>query len=153
VQTVTPLGNGGALKLTTARYYTPSGRSIQKIGIEPDLEVAMSTEQAQAVANEAFDVSEASFSNALNAAEGQVRKAAHAPAEAPPAGFDPKGDFQLQRALDVLRYGSVAATPKLPTVKAKVARFQAPPAKGDVPAGGSEAPGAGAQKGAPGGAH
>jgi carboxyl-terminal processing protease len=153
VQTVTPLHNGddGALKLTTARYYTPSGRSIQKIGIEPDLEVAMSTEQAQAVANEAYDFSEASFSNALNTAEGQVRKGAHAPAEAPPADFgkdvketgdavDARKDFQLARALDVLRYGSVAATPKLPTVKPKIARFQAPPAKGDVPAGGAAAP-------------
>ena len=42
VQTVIPLNNGadGALKLTTARYFTPSGRSIQKTGIEPDLEVA-----------------------------------------------------------------------------------------------------------------
>src|SRR5690606_13354360 len=42
VQTVIPLRGGmdGALKLTTARYYTPSGRSIQQTGIDPDLEVA-----------------------------------------------------------------------------------------------------------------
>ena len=39
VQTVIPLGNRGALRLTTARYYTPSGRSIQAKGIEPDREV------------------------------------------------------------------------------------------------------------------
>ena len=37
VQTVMPLGNKGAMKLTTARYYTPSGRSIQALGIEPDI--------------------------------------------------------------------------------------------------------------------
>lgn len=37
VQTVVPLGNGSALKLTTARYYTPSGRSIQAKGITPDI--------------------------------------------------------------------------------------------------------------------
>ncbi|HXI87336.1 MAG TPA: S41 family peptidase, partial [Parvularculaceae bacterium] len=39
VQTVIPLQNGmqGALRLTTARYYTPSGRSIQALGIEPDI--------------------------------------------------------------------------------------------------------------------
>jgi carboxyl-terminal processing protease len=36
VQTVIPLGSNGALRLTTARYYTPSGRSIQAKGIEPD---------------------------------------------------------------------------------------------------------------------
>jgi carboxyl-terminal processing protease len=39
VQTVLPLGDNGALKLTTARYYTPSGRSIQAKGIEPDYKV------------------------------------------------------------------------------------------------------------------
>ncbi len=37
VQTIMPLGNGAAVKITTARYYTPSGRSIQGEGIEPDI--------------------------------------------------------------------------------------------------------------------
>ena len=37
VQTILPLGNGSALKLTTARYYTPSGTSIQARGIVPDI--------------------------------------------------------------------------------------------------------------------
>jgi carboxyl-terminal processing protease len=40
VQTIIPLGSNGALRLTTARYYTPSGRSIQAKGIEPDVVVA-----------------------------------------------------------------------------------------------------------------
>jgi carboxyl-terminal processing protease len=39
VQTIIPLGQNGALRLTTARYYTPSGRSIQAKGIEPDIEI------------------------------------------------------------------------------------------------------------------
>src|SRR5690606_1923811 len=39
VQTVLPLGNGDSVKLTTARYYTPSGRSIQASGIAPDVEL------------------------------------------------------------------------------------------------------------------
>jgi len=39
VQTILPLGNNTGLKLTTARYYTPSGRSIQAKGIEPDVAV------------------------------------------------------------------------------------------------------------------
>ena len=39
VQTVIPLRRDGALRLTTARYYTPSGRSIQAKGITPDIEV------------------------------------------------------------------------------------------------------------------
>jgi len=117
VQTVIPLRGGmdGAVKLTTARYYTPSGRSIQKTGIEPDLEVAETRQEAQQVANEAFQFSEASFRNALGADEGKTRAGAHEPAEAPPTAFDEKkGDFQLTRALDVLKYGSVQATPKLP---------------------------------------
>ena len=39
VQTIIPLGENGALRLTTARYYTPSGRSVQEGGIEPDIRV------------------------------------------------------------------------------------------------------------------
>src|SRR5205085_1122772 len=39
VQTILPLGNNAGLKLTTARYYTPAGRSIQAKGIEPDIMV------------------------------------------------------------------------------------------------------------------
>ena len=39
VQTIIPLGGNGAVRLTTARYYTPSGRSIQAKGIDPDVEV------------------------------------------------------------------------------------------------------------------
>ncbi len=40
VQTVIPMGNHGAMRLTTSRYYTPSGKSIQAKGITPDIEVA-----------------------------------------------------------------------------------------------------------------
>ncbi|MBS3965002.1 MAG: S41 family peptidase [Methylomonas sp.] len=40
VQTILPMSNGGAIKLTTARYFTPSGRSIQAEGIEPDVTLA-----------------------------------------------------------------------------------------------------------------
>jgi carboxyl-terminal processing protease len=125
VQTVIPLRGGmdGALKLTTARYYTPSGRSIQKTGITPDLEVAETKEQAQEIANRAFQFSEASFHNALNAQEGKTRVAPHEPAEAPPDTFDVKKDFQMARAEDVLHYGSVAATPKLPHPTAKLAEI------------------------------
>ncbi|HWE99839.1 MAG TPA: S41 family peptidase [Caulobacteraceae bacterium] len=124
VQTVIPLrgGEDGAVKLTTARYYTPSGRSIQRTGIQPDLEVAETRAEAAEVANEAFQFSEASFHNALTADEGKTRAAPHEPAEAPPSGFDEKkGDFQLTRALDVLKYGSVANTPKLPKPAATLA--------------------------------
>jgi carboxyl-terminal processing protease len=123
VQTVIPLRGGidGALKLTTARYYTPAGRSIQKTGIEPDLEVALTRDEAQNIANRSYQFSEASFRNALNADEGKVRRGAHEPAEAPPETFDLKKDFQVARAMDVLKYGSVALTPKLPKPTPKLA--------------------------------
>jgi carboxyl-terminal processing protease len=45
VQTVIPLPGNGAMRLTTARYYTPSGRSIQGLGISPDVTVAESREE------------------------------------------------------------------------------------------------------------
>ncbi len=127
VQTVIPLRGGadGALKLTTARYFTPSGRSIQKTGIEPDLEVAQTKDQAQDIANRVW-FSEASFKNALNADEGKARKGVHTPAEAPPAGFDEKkGDFQLERAVAVLKAGSVEAVVKLPKPQPKIAEVTA----------------------------
>jgi len=47
VQTVIPLPGNGAMRLTTARYYTPSGRSIQGLGIMPDIEVASSRNEGQ----------------------------------------------------------------------------------------------------------
>ena len=78
------------------------------------------------MANQAFQFSEASFRNALDADEGKARKGAHEPAEAPPAVFDEKkGDFQLTRALDVMKYGSVTATPKLPKPTATLAEAAA----------------------------
>jgi carboxyl-terminal processing protease len=110
VQSVIPLrgGQDGALKLTTGRYYTPSGRSIQKTGITPDLEVAESKEQADLIATTSFQFSEATLHNALNADEGKTRAAPHQPAEAPPTTFDTRtGDFQLSRGLAVLKAGSV----------------------------------------------
>ena len=48
VQTVMPIPGQGAIRLTTARYYTPSGRSIQATGIEPDIEVLAQREDATA---------------------------------------------------------------------------------------------------------
>jgi carboxyl-terminal processing protease len=104
VQTVIPLhgGEDGALKLTTARYYTPSGRSIQKTGIIPDLEVAASKEQADKLVDSKYEFSEASFKNALNADEGKTRSKKEI-TEYPPEAFDKKGDFQLARGIELLK--------------------------------------------------
>lgn len=107
VQTVIPLrqGQDGALSITTARYYTPSGASIQKIGIEPDLEVARNEAEARIVSRSSFIYSEAAYATALDASIGAERKGPHTPREAPGEKFDKEKDYQLQRALDVLRAG------------------------------------------------
>jgi len=62
VQTLIPLANYGAMRLTTARYYTPSGRSIQAKGIEPDIEVKPA--KVEIIENE-YERSEAELKNAL----------------------------------------------------------------------------------------
>jgi carboxyl-terminal processing protease len=105
VQTVIPLNQGrdGALSITTARYYTPSGASIQKIGVEPDLEVARTEAEARIVSRSSFIYSEAAYSTALDSSIGTERRGAHVPYEAPGPDFDKEKDYQLLRALDVLR--------------------------------------------------
>jgi carboxyl-terminal processing protease len=65
VQTILPTSNGGAVKLTTARYYTPSGRSIQAEGITPD--VALSKIKLEAAAQSEFaPIKEADLTNHLS---------------------------------------------------------------------------------------
>ncbi len=118
VQTVIPLRNGadGALSITTARYFTPSGGSIQKIGIEPDLEVSRSLAEARIVSRSNFIYSEAAYSTALDASIGAERKGPHTPLEAPGEGWPEDKDYQLERAFDVLRAGGdlarLAAAPE-----------------------------------------
>src|SRR5204863_9920237 len=96
--------------------------------IKPDLEVAVTLEQAEKIANGGAQFTEATYVNALNADEGKSREGAHVIAESPPKEFeakvdfrDSKGDFQLQRAMDVLRYGGLANTPKVPGPRPKLA--------------------------------
>lgn len=107
VQTVIPLSGGrdGALSITTARYYTPSGASIQKIGINPDLEVARTEAEGRIVSRSSFIYSEAAYATALDASIGAERRGPHTPNEVPGPDFDKQTDYQLQRALDVLRAG------------------------------------------------
>lgn len=62
VQTILPLGNGSAIKLTTARYFTPSGRSIQAKGIAPDIVV----EDPANPSDDGFGIREADLERHLN---------------------------------------------------------------------------------------
>ncbi|HEY4943979.1 MAG TPA: S41 family peptidase [Rhizomicrobium sp.] len=116
VQTIIPLGEGGgALRLTTARYYTPSGHSIQAQGIVPDIMVAAGDEDdIPKIARP----SEADLPGHL-AGEPVKPKANQTiirpPATAPKTAADGKPfDFQLTYALDML-HGKVAALPVAPS--------------------------------------
>lgn len=100
VQTIMPLSNRGAMRLTTARYYTPSGRSIQAVGIEPDIEVRQAkVEEEEAVRPRRR---EADLRGALDKdRNGDERKKAE---EKEQNGEEKAAvDYQLQRALDLLR--------------------------------------------------
>ncbi len=116
VQTVMPLPGNGAMRLTTARYYTPSGRSIQGQGITPDVEVAATRTEVAQFGPER----EADLNRALRN-QGGTPQASTAPprndlpavakdvAKLPPEGFPafeagkPETDYQLQQAMLVLR--------------------------------------------------
>ncbi|GLH75937.1 peptidase S41 [Bradyrhizobium sp. SSBR45G] len=103
VQTIIPLGAGnGALALTTARYYTPSGRSIQAQGIAPDIEVK------QDVPDELKDRTdlkgEAGMRGHLSAADGTEQTGSQS--YVPP---DEKDDKALHAAFNVLRGVTVNA--------------------------------------------
>ena len=99
VQTVIPLGKYGAMRLTTARYYTPSGRSIQAKGIEPDIEVKPAKVE---VLDTGVGFSEAEFSNALNNVTSGDKKSKIADQKKAEAEELAK-DYQLSRAIDLVK--------------------------------------------------
>ena len=119
VQTIIPLGQNGALRLTTARYYTPSGRSIQAKGIEPDIIVEQ--DLPDDLKGKEKPRGEASLRGHLKndpKEKEQSGSSAYVPRE-------PEKDVQLQYALTMLRDGTDTAT--LPTVPGAVAPAPATP--------------------------
>ncbi|SRR5690625_1954859 len=109
VQTVLPLDETRAIKLTTARYYTPSGRSIQVEGIQPDILVERATIQPIA---DATSVSEASLQRHLNHENG----AGSRPASTESATSIE--DNQLFEALNILKGLTILSTPPPPSAAA-----------------------------------
>ena len=96
VQTITPMPGHGAMRLTTARYFTPSGVSIQAKGISPDIEVAL----ARIEKLEGGPVREEDLRGALDSKDESSASSEDTPE--PPA--DPiEVDYQLARAIDLLR--------------------------------------------------
>jgi len=114
VQTIMPLGNSTAIKLTTARYYTPGGRSIQALGIKPDIVVEDPSDTLTRVR-------EADLTRHLNNGQPKAdeKKEPTAPRVKPqppvsqpdmkPVELGSKEDFQLQQAVAHLKGEPVKA--------------------------------------------
>ena len=127
VQSILPLTNNTAIKLTTARYYTPNGRSIQAKGITPDFLVEESPEGDLA---NAFRVREADLNRHLsNPKDSEEKAKAPKPGaldlngdklkDRKPIEFGSPEDYQLQQAMNHLKGQSVVVSkPKEETAKA-----------------------------------
>jgi carboxyl-terminal processing protease len=114
VQTVLPLGNNTAIKLTTARYFTPGGRSIQAKGIVPDILVE---DPANAGQDNTFRLREADLDKHLSNGKSPEEKPESVgknappppasskgdPAKTAPTEFGTKNDYQLNQALNLLK--------------------------------------------------
>lgn len=103
VQTVLQLRNNAAMRITTARYYTPSGRSIQAKGIEPDIVVKQA--KLEEIKNYGLNLSEADLKGALkNEQENNKDKGKTAKdKEKAEKAKEQNKDYQLVRALDLVK--------------------------------------------------
>lgn len=116
VQTVMPLRGDGAMRLTTARYYTPSGRSIQALGVSPDIVVAQPRRPESSEEEDEeniFNRSEADLRGSLDndsLSEDEVRQIEADRAKAEAAAALREEDYQLAYAIDILK-GLTALSP------------------------------------------
>jgi len=94
VQSVLPLPDGSALRLTTAHYFTPKGRVIQKVGVQPDIRVEMTDEQEiKVLMRRRLErmIKESPEGTDLATEKAELKKLGEA------------ADVQLERALDLLQ--------------------------------------------------
>lgn len=117
VQTVMPLRGNGAMRLTTSRYYTPSGRSIQNLGVSPDIVVEQprrkpeaETEEEEARQNRTEADLRGSLSND-SLSEDEIKQIEEERAAAEEAAKLREDDYQLAYAVDLLK-GLMALGPK-----------------------------------------
>ncbi|MFN7561019.1 MAG: S41 family peptidase [Prosthecobacter sp.] len=100
VQTILPMKNGAAMRLTTAKYYTPSHRTIHENGVEPNIIAALTTEEEARIAK---------------------WRASHGTGEAAALELANLGDKQLERAVDALKgvlvFDAFVARPLAPAAK------------------------------------
>jgi len=135
VQTILPLGNNAGLKLTTARYYTPAGRSIQAKGIEPDIRVDdgrdspnrireanlerhLETPAGGDAAKQAAELLKAADKGA-GKADGKTGEDAASGPQPPRFEFGAPDDFQLTQAMNHLKGQPVVASTKALSAQAK----------------------------------
>ena len=109
VQTILPLQNDSAIKLTTARYYTPSGRSIQAEGIEPDIKIRP-LKVSEVEDNDLTPITEADLSRHLENPDSEDAENDGAADEAKPAVDSPEdlkalaeNDYALYESLNLLK--------------------------------------------------
>ena len=105
VQTIIPVSSKGAIRLTTARYYTPSGKSIQAKGIEPDIFVPQSKLEVLETNNER---KESSLRGHLDEKDSDTEKTENEDISETENTL--KDDYQLNRAIDLLKSISVYET-------------------------------------------
>jgi len=119
VQTILPLSDGSALRLTTARYYTPNGRSIQNTGVTPDIVVKQADAKESRVALREKDLERHMKNDTNPAADTPTDDVKKTPPEGDPAPApdnetpaappsadatpDSSADVQLQKAVDLLK--------------------------------------------------
>ncbi|MWD29224.1 PDZ domain-containing protein [Aquicoccus sp. SCR17] len=127
VQTVMPLRGDGAMRLTTARYYTPSGRSIQALGISPDIVVhqprkSPATEEEDE-STTPMSRSEADLRGALDndsLSEDEIRQIEEDRAKAEASAKLREEDYQLAYAIDILKgLSALGPTPDMETAERK----------------------------------
>jgi carboxyl-terminal processing protease len=124
VQTILPLGNNTAIKLTTARYYTPSGRSIQAKGITPDIVVedpTTPTVRLREADLEKHLLNDQDQGAQSDKAQKTSTKPSTEPEDKPPAPleFASDKDFQFQQALKFLKGVPLATAQSAPPAPAK----------------------------------
>lgn len=108
VQTVIPLGEYGAMRITTARYYTPSGHSIQAKGIEPDILVKQA--KLEEIESYGLNIKEAELKGALKNEEDA--KAAKSGKKEKTENKEELADYQLIRALDLVKALNLYSVPQ-----------------------------------------
>jgi carboxyl-terminal processing protease len=112
VQSVIPMHGGAGLKLTTARYYTPKGRSIQARGITPDI-IVSAADRAKPMKDEEHDIREEDLDGHIDpAGNKEIKRKKQNPLSSDPKNGEAAGDYQLSRALDLLKGIDLLGLPK-----------------------------------------